>query len=60
MKQEEILFNHNKMICEIIEKCEYMIMNRHYLNDIGIKNCAEEIKAIAKFYLEDPKWRNRV
>lgn len=52
---EEILLNHNKMICEIIEKCDYMIENRHYMNDIAIRRIAEEIKSIAKFYLEEPK-----
>lgn len=56
MSKEEILLNHNKMIGEIIEICNYMIENRYYMNGIAIRRKAEEIKSIAKFYLTEPKW----
>ena len=55
MNKEEMQIEHNKMITEIITKCDYMIENRFYMNDIAIKKCAEEIKDIAKFYIMEVK-----
>lgn len=49
---------HNEMIIKIIEKCDYMIKNRFYMNDIAIRKSAEEIKDIAKFYIEEPRYFN--
>ena len=51
---EMLMIKHNKMICEIINECEYMIKNRNYMNDIAIKKHAEKIKDIAKFYIQEP------
>ena len=52
----EIILEHNKMIVKIIDECDFMIKNRHYMNDLAIKNCAERIKDISKFYTEEANW----
>lgn len=52
------MLKHNEMIIKIIEKCDYMIKNRFYMNDIAIRKSAEEIKDIAKFYIEEPRYFN--
>lgn len=50
---DEMMLEHNKMIIKIIQECDYMIKNRHYMNDLAIKNCAERIKNIANFYMQE-------
>lgn len=36
-----------------------MIKNRHYMNDIAIRNVAERIKNIAThYYIKEPKYEN--
>lgn len=53
---DEIMLEHNKMVIEIIKECDYMIKNRHYMNDIAIRNVAERIKNIAThYYIKEPK-----
>ena len=59
LKKEKQMLKHNEMIIKIIEKCDYMIKNRFYMNDIAIRKNAEEIKDIAKFYIEEPRYYNR-
>ena len=53
---DEIMLEHNKMVIEIIKECDYMIKNRHYMNDIAIRNVAERIKNIATYYIKEPKY----
>lgn len=55
MNEEKLMLEHNKMIIKILEECDYMIKNRYYLNEIAIKNCAERIKDIVKYYIIEPK-----
>lgn len=56
---DEIMLEHNKMVIEIIKECDYMIKNRHYMNDIAISNVAKRIKDIANhYYIKEPKWEN--
>ena len=40
-----------------IKECDYMIRNRFYLNETGIKNTATRIRDIAQFYIEEPEWK---
>ena len=55
---DEIMIQHNKMVIEIIKECDYMIENRHYMNDIAIKNVGETIKRIANHYfIQEPEWQ---
>ena len=56
---DEIMLEHNKMVIEIIKECDYMIKNRHYMNDIAIRNVAEKIKNIAThYYIKETKYEN--
>lgn len=52
--KEEIMLNHNRMAIEISNICDYMIQNRMYLNDTGIKQYAEKIKSIAEYWIVQP------
>lgn len=52
--KEEIILKHNKMAIEIANICDYMIENRMYLNDTGIKQYAEKIKNIADYWVLEP------
>lgn len=54
MSEEEIILKHNRMAIEIVNICDYMIENRMYLNDIGIKQYAEKIKNIAEYWILGP------
>ena len=59
MSKEELMLKHNEMVIKILQQCDYIIENRYYLNETGIKNTVTEIKDIAKhFYIEEPQWRN--
>jgi len=51
MSEEEIILKHNRMAIEIENICNYMIENRMYLNDTGIKQYAEKIKNIADYWV---------
>lgn len=54
---DEIMLEHNKMVIEIIRECDYMIKNRHYMNDTAIRNVAGRIKDIAThYYIKEPKY----
>ena len=53
--KEEIILNHNRMAIEIADICDYMIENRMYLNDSGIKQYAEKIRNIADYWILQPK-----
>lgn len=53
---DEIILEHNKMITKIIQECDWMMENRHYMSDIAIRNCAERIKNIANFYVQEADW----
>lgn len=56
---DEIMLEHNKMVIEIIKECDYMIKNRHYMNDTAIRNVAKRIKNIAThYYIKEPKYEN--
>lgn len=57
--KEDIIFEHNKIMIEIGNICDYMIENRKYLNDVGIKNYAEKIKEIvsAYYWVSMPTWK---
>ena len=58
MSKEELMLEHNKMITEILEQCNYIMENRKYLTDTGIKNCTQRIIDIVnKFFIEEAKWR---
>lgn len=52
--KEKIILKHNKMAIEIGNICDYMIENRMYLNDTGIKQYAEKIKSIAEYWIVQP------
>ena len=45
----------NNAYCKVITKCEEMINNRFYMNDIAIKKYANEIKDICKYYVGEAK-----
>ena len=45
----------NNAYCKVITKCEEMIDNRFYMNDIAIKKYANEIKDICKYYVGEAK-----
>lgn len=45
----------NTAYCKVITKCEEMIDNRFYMNDIAIKKYADEIKDICKYYVGEAK-----
>lgn len=45
----------NTAYCKVITKCEEMIDNRFYMNDIAIKKYANEIKDICKYYVGEAK-----
>ena len=55
-KAEELYMQHNQMIIDILKECDYMIKNRYYMNDIAIRQYAEKIKDIAKYYIKEPEW----
>ena len=55
-RAEELYMQHNQMIIDILKECDYMIKNRYYMNDIAIRQYAEKIKDIAKYYIKEPEW----
>ena len=55
-RAEELYMQHNQMIIDILKECDYMIKNRYYMNDIAIRQYAEKIKDIAKYYIKQPEW----
>lgn len=56
MSKEELMIEHNKMIVEILKQCNYMLKNRFYMNETGIRTNVEKIADIAKYYfIEEPK-----
>lgn len=55
-KNKELYMQHNQMIIDILKECDYMIKNRHYMNDVAIRQHAERIKDIAKYYIKEPEW----
>lgn len=55
-KNNELYMQHNQMIIDILKECDYMIKNRHYMNDVAIRQHAERIKDIAKYYIKEPEW----
>lgn len=54
-RAEELYMQHNQMIIDILKECDYMIKNRYYMNDIAIRQYAEKIKDIAKYYIKEPE-----
>ena len=60
MNSEEFILKHNEMVIKIIKECDYMIRNRFYLNETGIKNTATRIRDIAQFYIEEPEWKEEI
>ena len=57
MNSEEFILKHNEMVIKRSKECDYMIRNRFYLNETGIKNTATRIRDIAQFYIEEPEWK---
>lgn len=55
-RAEELYMQHNQMIIDILKECDYMIKNRYYMNDIAIRQYAEKIKDIVKYYIKEPEW----
>lgn len=55
-RAEELYMQHNQMIIDILKECNYMIKNRYYMNDTAIRQHAEDIKNIAKYYIKQPEW----
>ena len=55
-RAKELYMQHNQMIIDILKECDYMIKNRYYMNDIAIRQYAEKIKDIAKYYIKEPEW----
>lgn len=56
-RAEELYMQHNQMIINILQQCDYMIKNRFYMNDTAIRQNAEKIKDIAKYYIKEPEWK---
>lgn len=56
--KEEIILDHNRIIVEIGNICDYMIKNRYYMNHIAIKEYANKIKEItlANYYITEPNY----
>ena len=47
----------NELIIKIVDKCDWMIENSYYMNDIAIRKLADEIKCIANsYYFIDVKY----
>lgn len=56
MNEDELMDKHNKMVYEVIKQCDYIIANREYLNDIGIKNTVSKIRDIVNYYhIKEPE-----
>ena len=58
-RAEELYMQHNQMIIDILKECDYMIKNRYYMNDVAIRQHAENIKNIAKYYIKEPEWSKK-
>ena len=59
--QDEMIDKHNKMVMDIINQCNYIIANRKYLTDVGIKNTVSKIIDIANYYyIKEPEWSNKM
>lgn len=57
MNKDELIDSHNKMVIDIINQCNYIIENRKYLTDVGIKNTVSKIIDIANcYYIKEPEW----
>lgn len=57
MNEDELMDKHNKMIIDIIKQCNYIIENRKYLTDVGIKNTVSKIIDIANYYyIKEAEW----
>lgn len=56
--KEELIFDHNRIMIEIGNICDYMIRHRHYMNDMTIKEYANKIKEItlANYYIVEPTY----
>lgn len=56
MNEDELMDKHNKMVYEVIKQCDYIIANREYLSDIGIKNTVSKIRDIVNYYyIKEPE-----
>lgn len=56
MTEDELIDKHNKMVMDIINQCNYIIENRKYLTDIGIKNTVSKIRDIVNYYyIKEPE-----
>lgn len=56
MSEDEMIDKHNKMIMDIINQCNYIIENRKYLTDVGIKNTVSKIRDIVNYYyIKEPE-----
>ena len=56
--KEEVILDHNRIMIEIGNICDYMVSNRYYMNDIAIKEYANKIKEItlANYYITEPNY----
>ena len=56
--KEAIILDHNRIMIEIGNICDYMIEHRYYMNDTTIKEYANKIKEItlASYYITEPDY----
>lgn len=56
--KEAIILDHNRIMIEIGNICDYMISHGHYMNDMTIKEYANKIKEItlAYYYIVEPTY----